>query len=84
MNVYNGHMIQILISNLILVNYLHFSLMINVLYVIHNVILVINKIIVHNVNLILLNLVNHVIVVKGIIWMDRIIVKSVLINVLVV
>lgn len=82
MNVYNGHMIQIMIDNLILVNYLHISLMIHVLLVIHNVILVINKIIVLYVHLTLHNLDNHVIVVKAIIWMNIIIVRNVMKNVL--
>lgn len=67
MNVYNGRMIQILINNLILVNYPHISLMIHVLLVIYNVILVINRIIVLNVYQILPNLDNHVIVIKAII-----------------
>jgi len=67
MNVYNGHMIQIMIDNPILVNYLHISLMIHVLLVIHNVNLVISKTIVLYVHLTLHNLDNHVIVVKVII-----------------
>lgn len=78
MNVYNGHMIQIMISNQIFVNCLPTSIMIHAFLVTHNVNHAVSKTIVPYVHPPIHNLDSHVIVAKVIIWMNRILAKSVL------